>query len=92
VVGPIRDALREILRRGMDRGELREDLDLEFAVDVVHGTVVYRLLLSGDLPQAAGAMPQLIELLSAPSSSSAGRGSARRRSSGSSRGKRARSA
>ena len=91
VVGPIRKALHEILRRGVGRGELREDLDLAFGTDVIHGTIVYRLLLSGDLPYAASAMPMLLELLSSASSSSAGRASARRRSSGSSRGRRARS-
>ena len=91
VVEPIRSALREILRRGLERGELRQDLDLEFGVDVIHGTSVYRLLLSGDVPHAASAMPLLLELLRGPSSSSAGRGNARRRSSGSSRGTRARS-
>jgi AcrR family transcriptional regulator len=68
VVGPIRRTLREILRRGVERGEIRQDLDLDFAVDVLHGTIIYRLLLSGDLPSAASAMPQLLELLKAPGS------------------------
>jgi AcrR family transcriptional regulator len=89
VVGPIRDVLGELLQRAVERGELAEDLDVELATDVIHGTVVYRLLLSGDLPYAASAMPGLIALLRATSSSSGGRGNARRRSSGSSRARRA---
>jgi hypothetical protein len=36
------------LERGRERGEIREDADLELAVDALHGAVFYRLLLSGE--------------------------------------------
>jgi hypothetical protein len=46
VVGPVRALLGEIVRRGIDRGELAPDLDVELAVDLLHGTTVYRILMS----------------------------------------------
>jgi AcrR family transcriptional regulator len=42
-----RDALREVLERGVARGDLRADLDLEFALDVLGGPLFYRLLITG---------------------------------------------
>jgi hypothetical protein len=41
-------AVRELLQRGIDRGELRRDLDLEMAVDLLLGPIYYRLLISGE--------------------------------------------
>jgi AcrR family transcriptional regulator len=41
-------AMRELLQRGIDRGELRRDLDLEVAVDLLLGPIYYRLLISGE--------------------------------------------
>lgn len=41
-------ATRELLRRGIDRGELRRDLDLELAVDLLLGPIYYRLTISGE--------------------------------------------
>lgn len=35
---------REILELGIERGELREDVDPEVAVDVLYGPIYYRLL------------------------------------------------
>ena len=48
---------REILELGIERGELREDLDLEVAVDVLYGPIYYRMLvghapLEGDFAKA----------------------------------------
>lgn len=40
-------ALTEVLRRGVDRGDLRPDLDLEFVLDVLGGPLFYRLLITG---------------------------------------------
>lgn len=40
-------ALREVLRRGVERGDLRPDLDLELALDVLGGPLFYRLLVTG---------------------------------------------
>jgi AcrR family transcriptional regulator len=36
---------REILELGIERGEFREDLDLEVAVDVLYGPIYYRMLV-----------------------------------------------
>jgi AcrR family transcriptional regulator len=58
LVRPERAVIAAILRRGVERGELPADLDLEFAVDVVLGPAVYRVLIGrGEL---AG-LPELIE-------------------------------
>jgi AcrR family transcriptional regulator len=40
-----REEAREILELGIERGELREDLDPEVAVDVLYGPIYYRLLV-----------------------------------------------
>ena len=42
-----RAALAHVLRRGIERGDLRSDLDLEFALDVFGGPLFYRLLITG---------------------------------------------
>ena len=42
-----RAALGEVLRRGVERGDLRPDLDLELALDVLGGPLFYRLLVTG---------------------------------------------
>jgi AcrR family transcriptional regulator len=42
-----RSALSEVLRRGVERGDLRADLDLELALDVLGGPLFYRLLVTG---------------------------------------------
>ena len=42
-----RSALSEVLRRGVERGDLRPDLDLELALDVLGGPLFYRLLVTG---------------------------------------------
>ena len=42
-----RDALRTVLDRGIERGDLRRDLDCELALDVLGGPLFYRLLITG---------------------------------------------
>jgi AcrR family transcriptional regulator len=42
-----RAALAHVLRRGIERDDLRSDLDLEFALDVFGGPLFYRLLITG---------------------------------------------
>ena len=42
-----RAALREVLERGVARGDLRSDLDFELALDVLGGPLFYRLLITG---------------------------------------------
>jgi AcrR family transcriptional regulator len=48
VVPARRRAMLAALERGRARGEVREDANLEVAVDALHGAVFYRLLLSGE--------------------------------------------
>jgi AcrR family transcriptional regulator len=42
-----RSALTEVLRRGVERGDLRPDVDLELVLDVLGGPLFYRLLITG---------------------------------------------
>lgn len=42
-----RAALRVVFERGVERGDLRRDLDLELALDVLGGPLFYRLLITG---------------------------------------------
>jgi len=90
---PIRHMLTQIVERGIERGELREDLDVEAVVDVLHAVPVYNLLMSGGAMDSIATLPERVVpmLLRGVSSSSAGPASARPRSSGSSRARRARS-
>lgn len=39
-----RDAARIMWRRGVDRGEIREDIDAEIVLDLVYGPMIFRLL------------------------------------------------
>jgi AcrR family transcriptional regulator len=48
VVPARREAMLAALERGRERGEIRDDADVELAVDALHGAVFYRLLLSGE--------------------------------------------
>lgn len=41
-----RDEGRDLLRQGMARGELRADIDLEVALDLIYGPVFYRLTMA----------------------------------------------
>ncbi len=40
-----RRAIAKILRRGIKRGELRRETNVALATDVLHGTLIYRILL-----------------------------------------------
>jgi len=40
--------LRGLLQRGIERGELRPDLDIQIAIDLLLGPIYYRLLMSGE--------------------------------------------
>jgi AcrR family transcriptional regulator len=44
VIGPRRDALRDILRRGVESGQLTETVPLDLVVDFAFGTMWYRLM------------------------------------------------
>ena len=47
LVEPRRAALREPLKRAVERGELRSDVDLELVIDLFAGPAVYRMLITG---------------------------------------------
>jgi AcrR family transcriptional regulator len=47
VVAVRREALRAVLARGIARGDLSEDLDVELALDMLGGALFYRLLVTG---------------------------------------------
>jgi AcrR family transcriptional regulator len=57
-----RDALRELLSRGRERGELADDTDLDLVVDQVYGVFWYRFLL-GHGPLDAGTAERLADSL-----------------------------
>jgi AcrR family transcriptional regulator len=95
VVEPFRTMLRLFIERGIERGELRPDLEVEPLVDLLHAMPIYRVLMSRGAPDALKGVPDDYLPLLAPgilNSSSEGRASARPRSSGSSRARRAPSA
>jgi AcrR family transcriptional regulator len=50
MIDPFRAIIAEVVRRGIERGELREDLDTDDAVDILHGSLVYRMILAGGDP------------------------------------------
>jgi AcrR family transcriptional regulator len=82
LINPFRAILAQFVRRGIERGELRSDLDAEALVDVLHGTPVYRIMLTGgELSGLRDRMARVVGMLvDGISSSSAGPASARRRS------------
>lgn len=46
---PRRDISRKILERGILRGELRKDVNIEVSIDLIWGPVFYRLLITGEV-------------------------------------------
>lgn len=42
-----RSAVRQVLRRGVARGELRRSLDIELTIDLLSGSFLVRLLITG---------------------------------------------
>ena len=57
-------AIRGLLVRGIDRGELRPDFDLEIAVDLLLGPIYYRLLMSRE-PLTSGFIDRLVRAVMA---------------------------
>jgi AcrR family transcriptional regulator len=47
LVQPRRDLLEAILRRAIARGEIRADTDVDLAIDMLAGPIVYRVLITG---------------------------------------------
>lgn len=62
VIGPRRHALRLILARGVERGELEEAVPLDLAVDFAFGTMWYRLI-SHHAPVDAQLADQIVRAL-----------------------------
>ena len=47
-VEPRRRIAREVVRRGIDSGELREGLDVDVVLDALYGPIYHRLLVPYD--------------------------------------------
>ncbi len=47
LIGPRREMVKTILRRGVERGELRADCDLDLALDLLVGPLTQRQLVTG---------------------------------------------
>ena len=64
LVQPRRDTLEAILRRAIERGEIRPDTDLELAIDVIAGPMIYKIIITGgDLEKMAGMPARVLELV-----------------------------
>lgn len=50
---PRRQEARELLERGISRGELKAALDVGSTIDLLYGPIFYRLLITGDTPDEA---------------------------------------
>lgn len=50
---PRRNISKQILERGISRGELRTDLNVEVIIDLIWGPVFYRLLITGEVIDSA---------------------------------------
>ncbi|MFL0198522.1 TetR/AcrR family transcriptional regulator [Clostridium sp. WILCCON 0269] len=46
---PRRNISKQILERGISRGELKKDLNIELSIDLIWGPVFYRLLITGEI-------------------------------------------
>jgi AcrR family transcriptional regulator len=57
-------AITGLLARGIEGGELRPDLDLELAVDLLLGPIYYRVLMSGE-PLTSGFVERLVDAVMA---------------------------
>jgi AcrR family transcriptional regulator len=60
LVAPRRELIRAIWDRGVARGELRTDVDLEAAFDLVFGPLLYRLLI-GHAPLDEAAVDAIVD-------------------------------
>ena len=76
-----RSALGVVLQRGIERGDLRPDIDLELALDTLGGPLFYRLLVTGGPldEQLAEGVTDLILRGFAPGESSRGKSTRKRR-------------
>jgi len=61
VVRARREEVARVMARGIARGDLRPDADVEIATELLVGPVYFRLMFGGDLSQALG--PQVVDAL-----------------------------
>ncbi|KOS27145.1 TetR family transcriptional regulator [Bacillus anthracis] len=45
---PRRLQAKQLLEKGMKRGELKENLDVQLSIDLIYGPIFYRLLVTGE--------------------------------------------
>ena len=55
--------MRAIVERAKARGEIRAEVDTELAVDLMVGPFIYRLIISGGDPSAAGNPVEILETI-----------------------------
>jgi len=60
LVRPRRAAIAEIVRRGIERGELRSDLDADLVSEMLIGPLIARVLLSGGDVRALEGVPMRV--------------------------------
>ncbi|MGW0839147.1 TetR/AcrR family transcriptional regulator [Streptomyces sp. NPDC002787] len=63
VVDPRRRALVEVLRRGQETGELRADVDIDLAADLVVGPMLVRTVLSPDAELPEGLAVTIVDAM-----------------------------
>lgn len=61
VLDPRRAAFVAVLQRGVDEGLVRPDVDLQYAVDLLVGPMVYRNLIRTDPPPEPGLAARLVD-------------------------------
>jgi AcrR family transcriptional regulator len=47
LLDPIRSMIAQLFKRAIERGEVRKDVDVERVIDLLHGPIIYRFLMSG---------------------------------------------
>jgi AcrR family transcriptional regulator len=63
LVEPRRRVVREIIGRAKARGEVREDVDVALATDLMVGPFIYRLIMAGGDPAGIGDPVQVLDTL-----------------------------
>ena len=59
-----RDAVAAIVRRAIGRGEVRADVDVDLAIDLIAGPMVYRAIITGgDVDQIGERAMQVLDAL-----------------------------
>ena len=67
LVEPRRGAFHEILSRGVRRGELPQDADLDLITDLITGPIIYRLLIErGEIADPMGYIRRVLDAVLAP--------------------------